>query len=66
MLSEVSEAAKSRKLSAVVVQQMMLAVLKARFLADTNSPNDASNHDGVHENCYECMKLPDHDFDDGV
>ena len=58
--SEVLEAAKSRKLSAVVVQQMMLAVLKARLLAESTSLNDASNVDGVHENSL------DDEFDDGV
>ena len=56
--SEVLEAINSRKLSAVLVQQMMLAVLKAGPLADNNWPNDAStsNVDGVHENSYEQME----------
>ena len=64
--SEVLEAAKKRKLWAGIVQQMMLAVLKARLLAENNWPNDVGSADGGHENSYECMELLDDEFDAGV
>ena len=44
--SEVVSAAGERKEIAVQVQQMMVSILKARFLAETSGPNDAGDDRG--------------------
>ena len=44
--AEVVSAAQERKEVAVQVQQMMVSILKARFLAETSGPNDAGDDRG--------------------
>ena len=72
--TEVLEAAKNRKQWAICVQQMMLAVLKARLHAERGRSNDAGNADrgSDMDECMEFDLLDLHDtelaaaFDDVV
>ena len=45
--AEINSAASLRKRNAVHVQQMMVAILKARFLVESQANNDAECPDGV-------------------
>ena len=63
--TEIVRAAKERKDNAVFVQQMMVEILKARFLAEEFIPNDAGDDRGSDMSDCTDMELADDETGSG-